>query len=492
MGKAEILKPGASVYFVGIKGTGVCALAELMLNAGLKISGSDTGEVFYTDKILKELNIPYHENFDASHISGKFDIVIHSAAYSAESNPELARALELNIPVMKYTDALGSWSVKFDSAGICGVHGKTTTTAMCGVCARAAGLPAQILTGSGVFDFGGRSTLCLGDKYFIAETCEYRKHFLSFHPERIVLTSVESDHQDYFKDYGSIRNAFVEYCRLLPEEGQLIYCADDAGACEVARIIEREQRGIEFVPYGFKAAGDYRIVSFNTQNARSVFSLAGFPDVFELQIPGRHEALNAAAAIALTVSLTKQEFGAAEKNVFGSEKFKSVQNALKNFKGTKRRSETIGEACGIRFMDDYAHHPTAIKTTLAGIRSFYPEKRLVVSFMPHTYTRTSAMLSEFALAFKDADILFLHKIYASAREKYDGEVDGKALFEKTSAVRSRETRYVDEPDEAFAPLCELLRKGDIFITLGAGNNWTLAEKLFRHFKNIDNQEINHD
>jgi len=490
MGIREFLKSGSSVYFVGIKGTGVCALAELMLNAGLKISGSDTGEVFYTDRILKELKIHYFENFDASHINREIDIVIHSAAYSAESNPELARAMELNIPVMKYTDALGNWSMRFDSAGVCGVHGKTTTTAMCGVCARAAGLPAQILTGSAVFDFGGRSTLFLGDKYFIAETCEYRRHFLSFRPQRIILTSVESDHQDYFKDYNAIRDAFVEYCRLLPEGGQLIYCADDTGAREVARIIESEQLGIEFVPYGFIADGDYRIVSFETNNARSVFSLAGFPDAFELQIPGRHEALNAAAAIALTVSLTKQEFGAAEKNVFGSEKFKAIQDALKNFKSTKRRSETIGEACGIRFMDDYGHHPTAIKTTLMGIRSYFPGRRLVVSFMPHTYTRTSALLDEFALSFRNVDVLFLHKIYASAREKYDGAVDGKSLFERTQSVRTMETFYVEEPDDAFPQLCGLLKSGDIFLTLGAGNNWTLAEKLFNHFRNIEKQGNN--
>jgi UDP-N-acetylmuramate--alanine ligase len=480
MGIEKIIQSGSLVYFVGIKGTGVCALAELMHNAGMKICGSDTSEIFYTDKILKELNIPYYENFDASHINDKIDILIHSAAYNADSNPELARALELNIPVMKYTEALGAWSAKFDSAGICGVHGKTTTTAMCGVCARAAGLPAQILTGSAALDFGGRSTLNLGDKYFIAETCEYQKHFLSFHPKRIILTSVESDHQDFFKDYESIRDAFVEYCRLLPQGGQLIYCADDPGAAEVARIIEKEQRGVELVPYGFTACGDYKITSFNMENERTVFSLVSFPDAFKLRIPGRHEALNATAAIAITLSLAKQEFG--EGKVFNKEKIQSVKDALENFKSTKRRSEIIGEADGIIFMDDYAHHPTAIKTTLAGIKSFYPRRRLVVSFMSHTYTRTSALFEEFASAFNDADILFLHKIYASARESYDGSVSGRTLYEKTAAVREKETFYADEPDEAFSPLCGILRSTDFFITLGAGNNWTLGEKLFSHFK----------
>ncbi|MDR1836081.1 MAG: UDP-N-acetylmuramate--L-alanine ligase [Treponema sp.] len=484
----EIFQPSSSIYFVGIKGTGVCALAELMHNFGIKVSGSDTPEIFYTDTILKELNIPYYENFDAVHIHNDIGVVIHSAAYNSVSNPELARAMELNIPVLKYTDALGAWSSRFDSTGICGVHGKTTTTAICGVLMRAAGLPAQILTGSAVADFGGRSSLKLGDKYFIAETCEYRKHFLSFHPKRIILTAVECDHQDFFPDYGSIRNAFVEYCRLLPENGHLIYCADDPGASEVAYIIEKEQRRIKIIPYGFTAAGDYRIVSYNVENEMAVFTLAGFRVKFKLRLPGRHEALNSAAAIALVSLLAKKEFGSSCNE-------SAIENALINFKSAKRRSEIIGETCGIIFMDDYGHHPTAIKATLAGIKSFYPMRRLIVSFMPHTYTRTSALLKEFASAFSNADILFLHKVYASARENYTGGVNGKTLYEKASLARGGkggEIRYVDEPDDAFDPLCEILKPGDLFITLGAGNNWPLGEKLFAHFKSIDKRGNHHD
>jgi len=483
---------GGSVYFVGIKGTGVCALAELMHNCGFKVSGSDTGEVFYTDTILKELGIPFYESFDASHIKTNIDIVIHSAAYNASVNPELARALELNIPVLKYTDALGAWSARFDSTGICGVHGKTTTTAFCGVCARAADLPAQILTGSAVLDFGGRSTLIMGDKYFIAETCEYRRHFLSFCPKRIILTSVESDHQDFFPDYSSIRSAFVEYCRLLPDGGQLIYCADDPGAAEVAQIIKNDQRKIELVPYGFNAEGYFKIISYSVENDRAVFALAGIPAEFKLRIPGRHEALNAAAALALAVALIKEEFGAVNGSVLSKEKLLSLKNALEDFKGTKRRSEVIGEAGGIVFMDDYGHHPTAIRTTLAGIKSFYPARRLVVSFMSHTYTRTSALFEEFIRCFNDADILFLHRIYGSARENYNGEVDGRMLYEKTAAERSGETLYIDEPEDAFEPLCRALKDGDIFLTLGAGCNWPLAGKLFSHFKSIKKQGSIHD
>jgi len=486
MGTEKILQQGGNVYFVGIKGTGVCALAELMHNAGINVSGSDIAEIFYTDAILKELNIPYYENFDAAHIGKNIDMVIHSAAYSADSNPELARAQELNLPIKKYTDALGDWSAKFDSTGVCGVHGKTTTTAICGVLMRAAALPAQILTGSAALDFDGRSTLSLGNKYFIAETCEYRSHFLSFHPRRIILTAVESDHQDFFPDYESIRDAFVEYCRLLPQGGQLIYCADDSGASEVARIIEKDARNIALVPYGFSAEGGYRVVSYNVENERAVFSIAGFAGDFKMRIPGRHEALNVAAALALTASLAEEQFGG-----LNEEKIQSIKNALENFRSTKRRSEIIGEACGIIFMDDYGHHPTAIKTTLEGIKSFYPMRRLIVSFMSHTYTRTSALLEEFASCFNSADIVFFHKIYASARENYKGGVNGRTLYEKTAAVRNGETYYIEEYEDAFEPLYEMLKSGDIFVTLGAGNNWPLGEKLFAHFKSLNKTGADH-
>ncbi|MCL2804718.1 MAG: UDP-N-acetylmuramate--L-alanine ligase [Treponema sp.] len=471
----DVFKPFSSVYFVGIKGTGVCPLAELLQASGLKVCGSDIPEEFYTDKILKKMNIPYYENFDPSRITKDIDMVIHSAAYSADTNPELARAKELAIPALKYSDALGLWSKKFDAAGVSGVHGKTTTTAMCGVLMRAASLPAQILVGSAVMDFGEMSTLTLGDKYFIAETCEYRNHFLSFHPRRIILTSVECDHQDFFPNYISIRDAFVEYCRLLPQGGQLIYCADDAGASEVADIIKNDKRKIELIPYGFTAEGDYRVVSFEVKDKKTFFSLAGIKCEFELSIPGRHEVLNAAAALALTEILAKKE------NVSIDGKMQSIKTALKNFSSSKRRSEIIGEAAGIMFMDDYGHHPTAIKTTLEGIKSFYPDRRLIVSFMSHTYTRTSHLLEEFASCFNDADIVFFHKIYASARENYIGGVNGQTLFEKASEARDGETYYYEEYDEAFDFLCKILKPTDIFLTLGAGNNWPLGKKLFNHF-----------
>ncbi|GHT83319.1 UDP-N-acetylmuramate--L-alanine ligase [Spirochaetia bacterium] len=474
------------VYFIGIKGTGMCALAELLHNSGYFVSGSDREEVFYTDGILTELGIPYYESFSPEHIPAEAGLVIRSAAYTRDSNSEIVEAERRGIPVLKYTDALGAYSALFDSSGIAGVHGKTTTTAIAGTLMRGAGVPARILAGSAVNSFGGRSTLSLGNKYFVAETCEYRRHFLSFHPRRIILTSVESDHQDYYPTYESIRDAFIEYTKLLPLDGELIYCADDPGAVEVAESVNKGR--VRLIPYGVNAAGDFKIVSLQTGEERTVIRVAGFPGELKLRLPGRHIALDAVAALALTDSLVKNEYGG-----WTDEKRESLRKALEDFRGSRRRQEIIGEEGGILFMDDYGHHPTAIKTTLEGLREFYPRRRIVLSFMSHTYTRTAALLDQFAASFEKADRVVLHKIYGSAREAYQGGVTGRTLFEKAKALQDGAcvdgVHYVEEPMDAVELLKDILRPGDLFLTMGAGDNWKLGKALLEYYRDNSNDSV---
>ncbi|MDR3356877.1 MAG: UDP-N-acetylmuramate--L-alanine ligase [Spirochaetaceae bacterium] len=478
MNLEEIIKNNGSVYFVGIKGTGMCALAELLHGAGARVSGSDTADVFYTDAVLKALGIPFFEGFDGAHIEDDTALVIHSAAYGADRNPEMAEALRRGIPLVKYTDALGAYSALVDSSGVAGVHGKTTTTAIAGTLLAAAKLPAQVLAGSAVASFGGRSTLRVGDKYFVAETCEYRKHFLSFCPRRVLLTGVESDHQDFFPTYEAIRDAFVEYGGRIGENGCLLYCADDQGARETAALVQQKRSDIGCVGYGFTAQGPFRIKNYKTGYGESSFELDGFPRVWTVRVPGRHTALNAAGAIALVKSIAD-----CEGRPLDGDTLLEMDRALAAFSGSKRRSEVIGDAGGILFIDDYGHHPTAIKTTLSGLKEFYPRRRLVVSFMSHTYSRTAALLDGFARAFDAADLVFLHKIYASARESYNGSVTGRSLFEKTKAAGNADVRYCEEPLDALPALKELLRPGDLFVTMGAGDNWKLCEALFKYYKN---------
>jgi UDP-N-acetylmuramate--alanine ligase len=470
---------GLIIHLVGAKGTGVCALAELLVSAGAVLTGSDVEDTFYTDAVLADIGVPVSP-FSSDNVHAGIQLVIHSAAYKVDANPDLMRAVELGIPTMTYPEALGAFSALRDSSGICGVHGKTTTTALAGTLARALSLPAAILAGSAVGSFGGRSTLALGDELFIAETCEYRRHFLSFRPRRIVLTSVEPDHQDYYPDYESIAEAFVEYLLSLPPGGMVIYCADDTGAVDVWSRVRLKRPDLRAVPYGFSASGDYHIEEYRVENERGLFRLAGFERQWSVRIPGRHLALDATAAIALCASIVADREASRKLEPV---ELDALAVALEGFSGSRRRSEILGEERGVLFMDDYAHHPTAIRMTLSGLREFYPRRRVVVDFMSHTASRTRALLDGFAAAFDSADLCIFHRIYPSAREAPDPEMTGQVLFDHAVTAGCTAV-YFDDPLEAAPYLRSTLRAGDLFVTMGAGDNWRLGAMLHEEFSRL--------
>ncbi|MBN2659534.1 MAG: UDP-N-acetylmuramate--L-alanine ligase [Spirochaetales bacterium] len=466
---------GFRVHLVGIKGTGMAAFAELLQRRGAVVTGSDIDEKFYTDEVLQRLGIPYEESFRPENIDQSVQLVIHSAAYGSD-NPELIEADRRNLPVMVYTEALGYISSLTESFGVSGIHGKTTTTALAGTVAGAAGLEASVLVGSSVPSFGGFSTAHFGDRYFIAETCEYKRHFLDFHPRSIILTSIEPDHLDYFRNLDDIFDAFYSYIDRLPANGDLIYCTDDKGASEAAAHMKKKRPDINFIPYGLSAAGPYRVSKVREEQGLSSFSLDRFDRDFALRIPGHHLVLDAAAAVALVVRALEREGRGGEPSLADK-----ISEGLLSFAGSRRRSEIIGEAGGILFMDDYAHHPTAISTTLEGLKKFYPGRRIVVDFMSHTYSRTAALLDEFAASFQAADLVLLEDIYASAREQADGSVTGRHLYDKTAACH-RNVRYFDNFKETELFCRSALKKGDLFITMGAGNNWQIGKNLYNQFK----------
>ena len=470
-------------YLVGIKGTGMAALAEILKARGARVEGCDTKERFYTDAILEELGIPFAAGFAAKNLPETVDGVIYSAAYSPESQPVLAEARNRGLALWEYPHFLGSLSRGVLAAGIAGVHGKTTTTALTGMLIKVLELPATVLVGSAVSGFGNRSTLIQGNRAFIAETCEYRRNFLKFHPDIILLTGIETDHLDYFKDYEDIREAFCEYGRSLSRGGTLLYCADQPGASEVADLLGRERQDLNLVPYGFGADGDFGIPTLTQGKERSLFKVFRWNQTFSLKIPGRHTVENAAGALALIDVLSTSLRG----RPITPEEAEVLAQGLEGFSGSRRRSEILGEAGGILFMDDYGHHPSAIKTTLRGLKDFYPHRRLVVDFMSHTYSRTAALFSEFADSFSDADMVIFHKIYDSAREKPEiaGQVTGRALFE---AVKDRRpgVYYTENLDQGRDLCGELLKEGDLFLTMGAGDNWTLGQALYEERRSREN------
>ena len=490
----------------------MAAFVEVLFKNGAKITGSDVAERFYTDEILEALGIralPFSE----SNVTKDVGLVIYSSAYKLDQNPDLIAAQKLGVPCMLYTEALGAYSERAFSAGVCGVHGKTSTTGIAGTILSELDLPAQALAGSLINSFGKKcvytsplftaeqaqaetastpKTAAAGvlvnqksaaQKFFVAETCEYQRHFMSFCPKIILLTSVESDHQDYYPTFADIQAAFVDYILKLPQGGTLIYCADDAGAVETAKIAAAKRPDIALVPYGTKADGDWRLSYGTVGEEKNNFTVQLLGAAF-LRVPGKHEVLDACGAAALCSCLLRAA-GKEPKNYI-----EQIKRGLEKFSGGKRRSEVTGHAKNsfgddIFFVDDYGHHPTAVKTTLAGFKEFYSGKKLVVDFMSHTYSRTQALLKEFAQSFEAADTVILNKIYASARENAAAfDITGKTLADEASKCH-KDVHYKEEFDEAAAFGADLLSqkagdqfpKGYLFVTMGAGDNWKVAQKI---------------
>ncbi len=487
---------GVHIHFVGIKGTGMAALVEILHHNGAIITGSDVSEIFYTDQILERLGLKALP-FSEENITDSIQYVVYSSAYKLDKNPDLIAACKKGIPCLLYNEALGSYSALSYSCGICGVHGKTSTTGITGTILKEIDLPSQVLAGSIINSFGGTCTytspLISNDKknIFVAETCEYQRHFMAFSPQKIILTSVEPDHQDFYPTYESIRDAFVDYACKLPENGDLIYCADDKGAVEVSEIVSKKRPDINLIPYGEQADDDFHLTFAGVKNEKNCFSLNLFKNkVLYLKVPGQHEVRDAVAAVALVVQLLKSN----NKNPL--DYVENIQRGLENFNGGKRRSEVIGSATtksgnSVVVIDDYGHHPTAIRTTLAGYKEFYKGRKIIVDFMSHTYSRTQALLNEFASSFSSADTVILHKIYSSARENpADFSINGKTLFEETLKYNSHVVYFEEVLDATDFVLRELDKNldsykypdGYLFITMGAGDNWKLGKAVLEKLK----------
>ncbi|QTQ11907.1 UDP-N-acetylmuramate--L-alanine ligase [Treponema parvum] len=518
---------GVHIHFVGIKGTGMTALAEIIHGSGAVITGSDVSERFYTDDILDRLHIK-PVPFSDKNITDDVSFVIYSSAYDPLKNPDLKEAVKRKLPLMLYSQALGCLSETAYGCAVCGVHGKTTTTGLVGTILMQLPLASQVLAGSEITSFGGKCTFTsqrtrsstkecspaaaastdgteggttngfppdvsqAGKKYFVAETCEYQRHFMDFSPKKIILTSVESDHQDFYPTYEDILNAFVDFICKLPAGGQLIYCADDKGAASAALIAKERRPDIEFIPYGEKAVGGYRLSFGDLGDGYRNFTVEGIGD-FKLYVPGKHLVLNASAAIALCCELLKD--AGLFSRPLPENLFLSIAKGVSNFTGGRRRSEIVGSVKNkagnsVIFIDDYGHHPTAIKTTLAGYREFYKGRKIIVDFMSHTYSRTAALLDDFASSFDSADEIVLHKIYASVRENGKGFIlDGIDLYTLT-AKKYKKVYYFREILDAEPFLLEELRSdpgkeypsGYLFVTMGAGDNWKIGKKLLEDLR----------
>lgn len=427
---SEVNKP----FFLGIGGIGISAIARMFLLEGKKVQGSDMND----SEIIGELRKAGAEiriGQSADLVPNDTDLVVYTIAIK-KYNPELLKEIaKRGVPMVSYPEMLGMISKSKYTIAISGTHGKTTTTAMIAKILMDAGFDPTVIVGSLLKE--SHSNFIAGKgKYLVVEACEYERSFLNIHPTIAVITNIDNDHLDYYKDISEITKAFSEFIARIPKNGYAILNDQDKNSA--------------------KATGKF--------SGKSV-DYGEFREDFHLKIPGRHNKENAAAALAVS-------------HVLGIDKKKAMKS-LEEFAGTWRRFEYKGKTeDGIIVYDDYGHHPTEIRATLSGARELYPKEKITVVFQPHLYSRTKLLLEDFARAFHDADRVIVLPIYA-AREENDPSVSSEVLAEK---IKKNSVEAVPAADftSAEKSLRGLLKAGEILITLGAGEANKVGDALISH------------
>lgn len=432
------------------------ALAQISTQIdGATITGSDVEESFYTDSVLKRANIPVL-GFSPTNVENA-DLVVTSAAYTNQ-HPEIARALDLNIPVLSYPQYLGHLLAKKRGICVTGTHGKTTTTAMMGLVMLKAGFDPTIVVGSDVPSIGGNAHTGKGE-FFLAESCEYRRHFLNYSPEHLIITNIEFDHPDYFKDLEDVISAFAELAVKVPEHGHIYVWDEDPNRKSL-------KSDAPVTTFGLSESADIRATEILFKDEKSSMKIiikGQYMGNLDLHVAGRHNIVNALATIALCY-----EIGIPIKEILSS---------LRQFNGTKRRFEHVGSNTnGALIVDDYAHHPTEIRTTLEGARLSFPDRRIRAIFQPHTFSRTEKLLLEFSQAFQGADEVVIADIFASARELDHYTVSAPNLAEMI-LKQGIEARYIGTLDDIKLYLNETLAPEDLVLTLGAGDIYKVGLEI---------------
>ncbi len=454
------------IHFIGIGGISMSGLARLLLDRGFTISGSDWHESDLT-KELEASGIQVFLGQHAENITETIDLVVYTAAVH-EDNEELCAAKARNIPLMPRSILLGQIMKQYPHAvGIAGTHGKTTTTSILSVLLLAGNLDPTITVG-GVLDVIGGNLRIGASDYFIAEACEYTNTFLSLYPTDVIILNIEEDHLDFFKDITEIRTSFANYAKLVPADGTAYVNGEiedssslfaDASCNVVSYGILEGETSLDnpSTLYTYAAAN----VTYDNHGCGSFDFIAegNFLGRIQMGLIGRHNVSNALPAIALALN-----YGVSMEAVIA---------ALPSFTGTRRRFEYKGTLGGIRIYDDYAHHPTEIRATLSSANC--GQKRTVTVFQPHTYTRTKALLPEFAEALSLSDVVVLAKIYA-ARETDTLGVSSQTLADEISK-KGKEVYCFDSFDEIENFLLQFCDQGDLLITMGAGDIVNVGENL---------------
>jgi UDP-N-acetylmuramate--alanine ligase len=451
-------RKGKHIHFVGIGGIGMSGIAELLLNLGYKISGSDLQESDITRR-LESLGGKIHIGHDAAWINSA-DVVVTSSAIAA-NNPEVQAAVNSLIPVIPRAEMLAEIMrlTKFGIA-IAGSHGKTTTTSMVAWLLAEAGLDPTVVIGGKVDCLGGSNAKLGQGDFLVAEADESDGSFLKLAPVLEVVTNIDLEHLDFYSSIEQIKGVFLEFINKIPFYGAVILCLDDP---HVASILPEVKK--RFLTYGLTSQADIYAKSISTAGLKTRFEVCSENEVhgeITLSLAGVHNVYNALATVTVGLELDIP--------------FAAIAAALQSFSGVQRRLQIKGERSDVTVIDDYGHHPTEIRATLSALRDAWPARRLVVLFQPHRYTRTKALAEEFYTAFHEADILLLTEIYGASEAPIPG-VTSEALLNGIKQHGHRHAFLEPSFEKLIARTMEIIVPGDVVLTLGAGNILQAGEKL---------------
>lgn len=440
---------------VGIGGIGMCGIAEMLKNLGFKITGSDLETGDNTER-LEKLGIKIYRGHSKSHILDP-DVVIYSSAVP-ENNPEILEARRRNIPVIKRADMLGELIRMKWGIAITGTHGKTTTTSMIGHILQEAGFDPTVIVGGKLKTVN--STVKPGlSEFLVAEVDEYDRSLLKVFPTSAIVTNIELEHLDCYKDIEDIKEVYINFCRKIPFYGILSLCTDNKNSKSILPQLSKP-----FTTFGFSTESEYRADNFEFNGLTSSFKVYeknNILGIIRLNVPGRYNILNALGSISLARRMGIQ--------------FEDIRKGLENFHGVYRRFEITETINDIILIDDYAHHPTEIKASLEAAKQGF-KRKIVVIFQPHLYSRTIDFAEDFGRSFNDADHLIVIKIYP-AREKPVKGVTGKIISDSVKNQGHLNTEYVPDSKNAVKRALELIKPGDILMTIGAGDVFKLNEEI---------------
>lgn len=442
------------VHFVGIGGIGMSGIAEVLLNMGFKVTGSDVRKTEITER-LEQLGAHVLYGHRGENIVDSDVVVISSAI--RQDNPEVQKAKELFTPVIQRAEMLAELMRMKYSIAVAGAHGKTTTTSLVSTILGHAGMDPTSVIGGRLNSLGSNAKL--GDsKFLVAEADESDGTFLLLFPTIAVVTNIDLEHLDFYKDLGEIKTAFTAFLNKVPFYGLDIICIDNQNVQSLIPLLKRR-----YMTYGFSKQADLRAenVVYNgfTSNFKIVYKGYELGEI-NLNMPGNHNVVNALAACGACIELDIP--------------FATIQEALRGFSGVHRRLEVKWDG-DITLLDDYGHHPTEIKATLAAVRKL-SKKRIIVIFQPHRYTRTQALMEEFVSSFNEADILLVTEIYAASEDKIEG-VTGANLVERIRSAGHKQVLFTNTKEEGADKILEIAEKGDVVLTLGAGDIYRIGERL---------------